>query len=408
MTDPEGFPALNLAVIGAGVSGCALAAELVRRGWTGPLTLWEMGRGPGGRAATRRSRLDPARRVDHGAPLFNISGQPAPRLLAPLRQGGWIEPWTGGTAGLDGTGRPGPHPDDPLLEGDLYRGVGGMDGLCRGLLELAGARVRLQAGTLVRELDVTPGGRWVLLDGAGERLAEVDWLVLSGSLLAHPRALSLFGWPGVPLRQVATTLADPALDAALAAIGAMPMEPRTTLLLVLDPETARPWRSLPFRLLGFDAAAQRRYGLIRVVIQPLEEGRCAVVAHASAERSAWHSGVVGSGSVAAGLLGAPDPAAETGLIEDLTEALRQAMAPWFAAPFPLSGSPPQLMRWGAAFPGTPGLPEALSCCPRSRIGFCGDGIAGPGFGRIEGALRSAEGLAARLVALLHTAPAPDR
>lgn len=387
----------SLAVIGAGVSGCALAAELRRGGWSGGLTLWEMGRGAGGRAATRRSRQDPARRLDHGAPLFNISGAQAPRLLAPLLKGGWIEPFAAGTAGLGENGQPGPHPVDPLLEGKLYRGVGGMDGLCRGLLALAGATVRLQTGVLVRDLARTPGGRWVLRDGAGEPLAEVDWLVLSGSLLAHPRALALFGWPEVPLRQVAIGLDDPTLEAALEAIGAMPVEPRTNLLLVLDPPAAHPWRLLPFQLLGFDPAAQRRYGLSRVVIQPLEDGRCAVVAHASAELSARQAGRFGSGSAAAGWLGPPDAAAEAELIETLLRALRQAMTPWLAAVFHSSGSPPQLMRWGAAFPRAPGLPEALSFCPRSRIGFCGDGTAGPGFGRIEGALRSAEALAARLV-----------
>jgi hypothetical protein len=39
-------------------------------------------------------------------------------------------------------------------------------------------------------------------------------------------------------------------------------------------------------------------------------------------------------------------------------------------------------------------------CPASRVAFCGDFIAGPGFGRIEGALRSAQALAGRLLALL--------
>ena len=51
------------------------------------------------------------------------------------------------------------------------------------------------------------------------------------------------------------------------------------------------------------------------------------------------------------------------------------------------------MRWGAAFPLAPGLPGDRQLCPVSRIGFCGDFVDGPGFGRVEGALRSAETLA---------------
>jgi predicted NAD/FAD-dependent oxidoreductase len=39
-------------------------------------------------------------------------------------------------------------------------------------------------------------------------------------------------------------------------------------------------------------------------------------------------------------------------------------------------------------------------CAASRVAFCGDFIAGDGFGRVEGALRSAENLGRQLVGLL--------
>ena len=80
---------MDLAVIGAGTAGCALAAALRLRGWSGSIALLEIGRGPGGRTATRRSRSDPSFALNHGAPLFNISASPEPKLLEPLRQGGW-------------------------------------------------------------------------------------------------------------------------------------------------------------------------------------------------------------------------------------------------------------------------------------------------------------------------------
>ena len=92
----------SIAVIGAGVSGCALAAQLRLLGHQAPISLWETGRGPGGRASTRRSRQDPALRIDHGAPLFNITAETDPNLLQPLLSGGWIEPWPGVIAQLQG------------------------------------------------------------------------------------------------------------------------------------------------------------------------------------------------------------------------------------------------------------------------------------------------------------------
>ena len=100
---------------------------------------------------------------------------------------------------------------------------------------------------------------------------------------------------------------------------------------------------------------------------------------------------------------APDPADETAVLDALQAGVTAALGSQLdsSALQGLAESDRQLMRWGAAFPiasgDQPGLPADLSLCPASRIGFCGDAIAGPGFGRVEGALRSAEALAERLL-----------
>ena len=262
---PSPPAAASLAVIGAGVAGCALAAGLRRGGWQGPITLFEAGRGPGGRAATRRSRRDAGLRIDHGAPLLNLMEDPVPDLVPLLLADGWLVPWREPAAVLNAAGGLGPAAEDPLLCGALYRGRDGMDDLCRGLLALAEAagpagRLSTRFGLLVRHLEPRPDGGWMLRDGTGALLAEADWLVLSGTLLAHPRARRLFGWPEVPLRQAADALEDPALEAALDAIAALAMAARFNLLLTIAAAAAGPWLTLPFRLLGFGADAQRPLG----------------------------------------------------------------------------------------------------------------------------------------------------
>jgi hypothetical protein len=260
-----------------------------------------------------------------------------------------------------------------------------MDGLCRGLLALAEAQgpppsPRCHYGTLVRHLAVRPEGGWRLADAIGTVLGEADWLVLTGTLLAHPRAMERFGWSEVPLQQAAEGLGDGDLASGLAALARMEMEARTNLMLTIEPAAAARWLALPFRLLSFDGQAQRRWGLRRLSIQPLADGRCGVVAH----------GV---------------PADEAPAMAALEGAVAGALEPWLgewaSGGDGLAGvSQRQLMRWGAAFPVAPGLPPAAMVCPASRVAFCGDFIAGPGFGRIEGALRSAQTLAGRLLALL--------
>ena len=281
-----------------------------------------------------------------------------------------------------------------------------MEHLCRGLLALAGGAIDDHYDILVRHLETSRDGRWQLLDSAGELLAEADWLVLGSTLLAHPRSRLVLGWETLPLAVGAAERADPELDHSLAAIASIRAEARSNLLMVVQASEAAPWRALPFRLLSFETAAQQRWGLRRVAIQPLEDSRCAVVAHSSATVAAEYLNVYGSRSSIASHLGlAPPQQREAEVITALERGLQGALAAWLPAPpgatapeaTPWPGVHSELMRWGAAFPQHPGLPQALALCRHSRVGFCGDFIEGPGFGRVEGAMRSGEALARRLL-----------
>ena len=391
----------DLAIVGAGVAACSLVAALRQRGWAGSIVLLESGRGPGGRAATRRSRHDPGLAINHGAPLFNTLAAELPPLLTALAQQGWIVPFDGAILSLNGQGQIGPALHDGFSQGALWQGNGGMDQLATGLLEVAGRQpgpTQLRPGTLVRDLlPIEAGGfaGWQLQAPDGTALARSRWLVLSGTLLAHPRCRSMLGWDGVPLQQAAAALGDRQLDQAAAALAAIDAPASSNLLLVLPPELTPLWLDQPWRLLQCTAMAQQRWGLRRVSLQPQADGRCAVVAESSTVFAERHRHVYGSRSSATQLLGAPsDPKGEAAVLDALERALQEALG------LPTAGAERQLMRWGAAFPQAPGLPAALQLCPQSRIGFCGDYVTSEGFGRIEGAITSAAALAAQLLPLL--------
>ena len=72
---------VDLVVIGAGLSGCALVAALSNKGWRGTIQILEAGRGPGGRCATRRRREAPLWRLDHGSPTLSFQSEPQGHLL---------------------------------------------------------------------------------------------------------------------------------------------------------------------------------------------------------------------------------------------------------------------------------------------------------------------------------------
>lgn len=360
------------------------------------VSLWEAGRGPGGRASTRRSRRDPSLAIDHGASLFNVTTRPWPQVLPLLLEQGWVEPWENPIAILNSSGElQEPGDNHRLLRGPCFRGCGGMENLCQGLLSLSPG-VETHFDTLVRDID-RQHDRWLLNDAEGQLLGEAEALVLTGTLLAHPRSQLTFGWPAPPLQVLAERLQDPGLNHALAAIAALRFEARSTLLLRFPAKEAAAWASLPFRLLAFDASAQQRWGLWRLSSQPLPHGEWAVVVHSSATFAAEHLSVYGSRSAMARQLGIPPrEEEEEQVIQALASSLDEVMELWLP-PRPSERGERQLMRWGAAFPLPQGLPQPLTWNKSLNLGFCGDFVDGQGFARVEGALRSAEALASRML-----------
>ena len=238
-------------------------------------------------------------------------------------------------------------------------------------------------------------GLWHLGTADDVTLAQGHWLVLSGTLLAHPRCRELLGCDQVPLEAANRHLNDPALTHALSAIASLRYDPRLALLLRLEADQARAWRALPFRHLWLSAGARQRWGLERIVVEPLADGRCGVVAHARP-----------ADLVRCGLLSDEPPTGSA--VEDLeqqeVEALRRALLGCLGAWIRSADLPPweqrQRMRWGGAFPLAPGLDREAMVCETSRLALCGDAIEGPGFGRVEGAWRSGEWLAQRLLPAL--------
>jgi predicted NAD/FAD-dependent oxidoreductase len=401
----------GIAIIGAGVAGCSAAASLRRHGFAGSVHLIEMGRGPGGRCGSRRSRRDPHLVLNHGSPWFRL-GEAATTLTAPLLQGGWLvrrtlrEGCSSGGDPVAADARAGSLPE-------VLQGRDGNDALCRGLLAGLDPPVAARYGQLVSRLELDRSGTWWLRDREDQAVGQADGLVISSSLPAHPRGCRSFGWSQPPLRAAAGSLARqgspqqrqavPRLERALDVLAAQSCLPRITLLELLSGQAARAWWDLPFDRIRFEAslaAAEPPPELTAVVIQRQPDGRVGLVWHASPVFSRRHASLVPEGSAAAGLLGGGARTAGTGASEEasvmaeLDHARERVLRRW---PSPLRQTPSwrRLMRWGAAMPDGTGLPEELQRHRPLRLVFCGDGMAGEGFGRVEGALLSGEAVGCR-------------
>ena len=376
--------AVDLAVVGAGLAGCSLTGRLHQLESNLNISLVEAGRGAGGRTASRRRRDHPLWRLDHGAPGFGLSGslpEGVNALLAPLKADGILQRDHRSVLLLDSGGGLHPATDfEAFPEDGWWHGVPCMASICDALLErAASAQLSTHFGTRVRWL-THEDGYWRLVNEQGTWELTARRLVLSGSLLAHPRSLAMLAWDDVPLRSAVAACLDTDLDAALNQLQRSESVVRWNLMVDLGVlEQTEP---LP-RQIWLDEEAKTQWQVERIVLHPQSDGRLGLVVHGLDQ-------------------GDPiTPTSQGGLIEreqkrlaallpDLLQSLPELAAALKQA------SPLGVMRWGASQPINHPLPAALQWCSASSVGFCGDWIEGPGFGTAEGAIRSGVNLAERL------------
>ena len=376
---------VDFAVIGAGLAGCSLIGRLQQLGSNLNIALIEAGRGPGGRTATRRRRNQSGWLLNHGAPGFGLSesmpeGMEA--LLAPLRAAGVIQRNERAVLSLDVEAGLSPAKSpDACPDGGWWHGVPSMASICEALLDTAGtARLSRQFETRVRWLE-RRRDHWLLENEDRSWSLRAKRLVLSGTLLAHPRSLKMLAWDDIPLRTAVDEGVDFSLDAVLSLLQHSQAEVRWNLMVDLG-VLALEADKLPAQI-WLDNDAKERWKVERLVLQPQSDGRWGLVVHGldSGEAITPES---------QGRLMAQEQQRLVELLPELLQGLPVVSAALQEA------TPLGVMRWGASRPLNHPLPAELQWCPASAVGFCGDWIEGRGFGGAEGAISSGVNLAERL------------
>lgn len=123
---------MKVACIGAGVAGLSAARCLVEGG--AEVTLFDKGRGAGGRLSTRRAATPLGEvRFDHGAQFFTARSEAFAAVVNRLVREGAVKPWTPVLVRIDAGEAPlGVTPDLEDI-GPRYVGAPGMNGLVKAL-----------------------------------------------------------------------------------------------------------------------------------------------------------------------------------------------------------------------------------------------------------------------------------
>lgn len=317
----------RVAIVGAGLSGLACADALMRLGHE--VQLFDKGRGPGGRASTRRAEIGGVEvGFDHGAQYFTVRDQRVVERVHRWEAEGVASRWEGRIAVLGDFASIESYNETPR-----YVGVPGMNAICRHLACDQDIRCGVTVGRLER---LTEG--LAVLDLHGQSLGEFDMVVVTA-----------------PPIQTANLLAEPSPELAERAASVV-MKPCWALMAAFEPGIEVP----------YDGAFVNRGPLSWIARASSKPERAPRperwVLHASAAWSSEHLEET-SEVVSSRLLGAFFDA--TGV------AHREAI--WVAA-----------HRWRYALAENP-LTEGSLLDASARIAVCGDWTHG---NRVEGALLS--------------------
>ena len=386
----------RVAIIGGGVAGCASARRLAKLAPALEITLYEIGRGPGGRASTRKTRSLPLICVNHGAPYADLRTDKGKSLVASLDS---VIPYNGVKGSLDS------HSGSFVRESmniDVQYVTGADGEMSRIATSLISGipSIETKYKTMIRGLSRTSNGEWELRDKNQELIGTADWLVVAGSGIAHPRWSNTFGGEP-PLIVAEKNCPDPKLRVALDAIAKQQVSPVLAVFFSCSGCLAREWLSLDYDM----ANIQKSSVLSRIMIQggtnDDNEEWCSVVLHSTEEFALENVGVYGASSSATRIGdAATDACREEALIATMLAAVSKIPSvPGMDSNIKCDYGP-MIHRWGNAFPKGDHLTEELSFLPSSRIAFCGDYVATPQdarFGSFESAFLSGTNSAERIL-----------
>ncbi|MEM6257837.1 MAG: FAD-dependent oxidoreductase [Planctomycetota bacterium] len=164
----------TVAIIGGGIAGASAGQQLSRQGAS--VTVFDKGRGPGGRCATRRHA---SYSFDHGAQYFTARDPRFRRQVAAWATEGTVARWRPRMGELTPAGY------EPTRQKKMWVGTPGMNAIGRAMLEPLNARF----GSLITSIDHDEQG-WSLRDHQGQGYGRYDQLLVT---VPAPQAGPLLG-----------------------------------------------------------------------------------------------------------------------------------------------------------------------------------------------------------------------
>ena len=201
-------------VIGAGLSGCTFASLLNKKFSDASILLVEHGRRIGGRATTRKSRKNKALEFDHGLPSLNFSNhisKDIQTLISPLINSNKLVDISKDILLINEFG----VLKTTFNNDRIYRSLPFMANFCEEIINQSvnQKKINFLFQTLTKSFKHI-NDLWEIEVNNGKFINSKN-LILSSSLIAHPRCLKILKTKSLPLREAFTPGKDKVVDSLL-------------------------------------------------------------------------------------------------------------------------------------------------------------------------------------------------
>ena len=201
-------------IIGAGISACTFASHLNKRFSDASILLIEHGRRIGGRATTRQSRKSKIIQFDHGLPSINFSkhtSQDIIKVISPLINSKKLVDISNDILLINECG----ILEHALISHKVYRMLPFMINFCEEIINqsINPKKIHFLFQTLTKSIKRT-NNIWEIQVNNG-RFIKSRNLILSSSLMAHPRCINVLQTNSLPIRDAFIPGEDKVVDSLL-------------------------------------------------------------------------------------------------------------------------------------------------------------------------------------------------
>ena len=352
-------------VLGAGISACTFASFINKRFSDASILLIENGRRLGGRATTRISKKNKNLEFDHGLPSISFSSnisQDIMSIISPLIDSKKLVDISNDILIVDEFG----SLNNLFIKDKIYRSFPFMINFSEEIINqsINPKKINFLFKTLTKSI-YRARDIWNVQVNKG-RFLKSKYLILSSSLIAHPRCLRILGTTSLPLRNAFKQGQDNIVDSVIEQTRKITYIKRKVYILYVSNHAVIYDFKYKYLQIFFSKVIKDHFNFEKLIFQTQSDGSMVLTLHCVCENNFINTNpydIINTlGSLFTRYPSFSDLILESQLIN--------------------------IMDWRASQPLKNLLSRELQWSSTSKIGFCGDWFSWKNCGGVESAMKS--------------------